>query len=323
MNRVDRLMAYLLLFQSRGLMRAQDFANQFEISARTVYRDIQALSEVGVPIAAMPGEGYRLMEGYYLPPITFTPDEARALFLAVSMLDGFTVEGATKTAVTTALDKIRTVLPQRTRIQAEALQAMLRFYSFPAPPINFDNDTFVQLQVAIQENRVVKLHYHAQHNNKITEREVEPLNFVLLDKAWMLSAYCRLRQAPRIFRLDRMNRIRPLAETFTPREIGDQIPTPGELTVVVRFDAEIVRWVRERRHFSFAAEEKQPNGNVIMTFRPRNADQIMGWLLSWGDKLELLSPAEMRTQLAETAVRITQRHQQTDHMPAAAPTFAT
>ena len=71
MNRVDRLLGYLLLFQSRGLMRAQDFAAQFEISERTVYRDIQALSEVGVPIAAMPGEGYRLLEGYYLPPVTF------------------------------------------------------------------------------------------------------------------------------------------------------------------------------------------------------------------------------------------------------------
>jgi predicted DNA-binding transcriptional regulator YafY len=64
MNRVDRLMAYLLLFQSRGLLRAQDFAQEFEISERTVYRDIQALCEVGVPIVAMPGEGYRLMEGY-------------------------------------------------------------------------------------------------------------------------------------------------------------------------------------------------------------------------------------------------------------------
>ena len=75
MNRVDRLMGYLLLFQSRGLMRAQDFAAQFEISERTVYRDIQALCEVGVPIAALPGEGYRLLDGYYLPPVTFSEAE--------------------------------------------------------------------------------------------------------------------------------------------------------------------------------------------------------------------------------------------------------
>ncbi|MCP5097496.1 MAG: WYL domain-containing protein, partial [Chloroflexi bacterium] len=195
MNRVDRLMAYLLMFQSRGLMRAQDFAAQFEISERTVYRDIQALSEVGVPIAAMPGEGYRLMDGYYLPPITFTPEEARALFLAVSMLDGFTVAGKTN--------------------------------------------------------------------------------------------YCRLRQAPRVFRLDRINRLRPLSKTFIPHEIDDQKPIPGKTTVVVRFDADIVRWVRERRHFSYASEQIEPNGNVIMTFRPRNTDQLISWLLSWGDSIEL------------------------------------
>ena len=105
-------MGYLLLFQSRGLMRAQDFADQFEISERTVYRDIQALSEVGVPIMAMPGEGYRLMDGYYLPPIVFTPEEARALSLAVSMMTGLTEDSPTKEYAGIALDKIRAVLPE-------------------------------------------------------------------------------------------------------------------------------------------------------------------------------------------------------------------
>ncbi|MCP5094440.1 MAG: WYL domain-containing protein, partial [Chloroflexi bacterium] len=157
--------------------------------------------------------------------------------------------------------------------------------------------------------------------NKISVREVEPNNFVLLDKAWMLSAYCRLRQAPRVFRLDRINRLRPLSKTFIPHEIDDQKPIPGKTTVVVRFDANIVRWVRERRHFSYASEQIEPNGNVIMTFRPRNTDQLISWLLSWGDSIELLSPIHLRTQLAETAVRISQRHQQAAHTPAVDAAF--
>lgn len=127
-------MAYLLLFQSRGMMRAQDFAQRFEISERTVYRDIQALSEVGVPIVAMPGEGYRLMEGYYLPPVAFSPAEARALFLAVSMLAGFAAEGETQTAARTALEKVRAVLPAATLRQVEALQAAIVFLPFPMLP---------------------------------------------------------------------------------------------------------------------------------------------------------------------------------------------
>ena len=86
MNRTDRLLGYLTMLQGRSLITARQMADYFEISERTVYRDIQALCEVGVPIASMPGEGYRLMSGYHLPPIAFTPDEARALHLALSLL---------------------------------------------------------------------------------------------------------------------------------------------------------------------------------------------------------------------------------------------
>lgn len=307
MNRVDRLMAYLLMFQSRGLLRAQDFASRFEISERTVYRDIQALSEVGVPISAMPGEGYRLMEGYYLPPITFTPDEARALFLAVSMLDGFTEDGPTKTAVTTALDKIRAILPHRTRRQAEALTAVLRFYAFPAPPINFDNPTFVTLQEAIHERRVVHLHYHAQSSNVVTERDVEPIEFVMLDKTWMLQAYCRLRQDLRVFRLDRIDRLRKTTHTFTTRHEPLNSPEPGDIRAVVCFQPGVVRWVREKQHFSFEAERPSANG-TIMIYRPRSFDQIAPWLLQWGSQMELLEPASWRQKLREIALAISEQH---------------
>ena len=308
MNRVDRLMGYLLLFQSRGLLRAQDFARQFEISERTVYRDIQALSEVGVPIMAMPGEGYRLMEGYYLPPITFSPDEARALYLAISMLVGFTVEGHTQAAARSALEKIRVVLPASTLREMEALQAILRFYAFPRPPLNFDDRTFLTLQEAIYQQRVVHLHYHAMNSNRVTERDVEPMELVLLDKAWLLTGYCRLRQAVRNFRLDRIDRLVKRRESFLPRQVAARESRLGSLTVVVRFEPEVVRWVRDRQHFTLAEEEPGQNNGAIMVYRPASFDQIEGWLLSWGDQMEILEPADLRTRLAETAMRMADRH---------------
>jgi predicted DNA-binding transcriptional regulator YafY len=190
MNRTDRLLGYLLMFQSRGLLRAQDFAVQFDISERTVYRDIQALSEVGVPIMAMPGEGYRLMEGYYLPPIVFSEAEARALFLSISMLTGFAQAGETRQAAETALEKIRAILPEATLAQIEALQAMLGFYAVARPVLNLDDPTFVRLQQAIHQRRVVHLRYHAPQDNQITERDVEPLRLAFVDNTWILAAYC-------------------------------------------------------------------------------------------------------------------------------------
>lgn len=211
-------MGYLLLFQSRGLMRARDFAAQFEISERTVYRDIQALCEVGVPIAAMPGEGYQLLDGYYLPPVTFSTEEARALFLAISMLSGFACEGETQTAAAAALDKIRAILPQATLSELEALQAVIHFYAFPGPALDFDDPTFLRLQEAIHQRRVVHLRYHAQHTNEVTERDVEPLNLLYFNKTWLLAAYCRLRRASRVFRLDRIDRLTVRPETFERQE---------------------------------------------------------------------------------------------------------
>jgi predicted DNA-binding transcriptional regulator YafY len=310
MNRVDRLMAYLLLFQSRGMMRAQDFARRFEISERTVYRDIQALSEVGVPIAAMPGEGYRLMEGYYLPPIAFSPAEARALFLAVSMLAGFAAEGETQTAARTALEKVRAVLPAATLRQLEALQAAIHFFAFPHAPLDFDDALFIRLQEAIHRRQVVHLRYHAQHTNEVTEREVEPIQLALIDKAWVLNAYCRLRQGPRVFRLDRMDKVMLRPEQFTPRNLGDQSPKPGPVQIVVRFDAAVVRWVRERQHYSLFEERPSDLGSTIMVYRPRSFDQIESWLLGWGDKMELLEPADVRQRLAEIAAGILRRHEE-------------
>lgn len=311
MNRVDRLFGYLLLFQSRGkTLRAQDFAARFEISERTVYRDIQALCEVGVPIIATPGEGYQLMDGYYLPPISFSAEEARALFLAVSMLDGFTEAGDTKTAVSHALEKIRAVLPDHTRREAEALQAIIRFYAFPAPPINFDDRLFLQLQQAIHEKRVARIQYHAQHSNKITTRDIEPSEFALLDKSWMVTAYCRLRQDSRVFRLDRIDQCSLLNEYFSPQDLGDHSQTFGESVVRLRVQASSQRWIREQQHFSFVGEETtEGSRDVVMCYKPKTFEQMMPWILGWGTAVEVLQPVELRLHLRDVTQQMNDFYQ--------------
>src|SRR5512135_433995 len=81
MNRTDRLLAIVLELQAKGNRRAQDLATTFETSVRTIYRDVQALSEAGVPVVSVPGQGYSLVEGYFLPPLRFSTDEATMLLL--------------------------------------------------------------------------------------------------------------------------------------------------------------------------------------------------------------------------------------------------
>jgi predicted DNA-binding transcriptional regulator YafY len=308
MNRTDRLLGYLLMFQSRGLLRAQDFAAQFEISERTVYRDIQALSEVGVPIMAMPGEGYRLMEGYYLPPIIFSEAEARALFLSISMLTGLAQAGETRRAAETALEKIRAVLPEATLAQIEALQAMLGFYAVARPPLNLDDPNLVRLQQAIHQQRVVHLRYHAPQDNQVTERDVEPLRLAYVDNAWILAAYCRLRQDQRHFRLDRIDQLTIKTETFTPRDFVRPRPGSGPWRVVVHFDPSVIRWVRESQHFSFIEELDNDETGLLMVYQVQSLSQIAGWLLSWGSQMKILEPPELRAEIAQTATRLLESH---------------
>ena len=109
MNRIDRLAAILIQLQSRPLLKAQDIADKFSISLRTVYRDVKALEEAGVPVIGEAGSGYRLMEGYKLPPVMFSQEEATALLTASKLVASKTDAGIRR-HYTTALDKIRAIL---------------------------------------------------------------------------------------------------------------------------------------------------------------------------------------------------------------------
>lgn len=309
MNRVDRLLGYLLIFQGRQVVRAQDLAARFEISERTVYRDIEALYEVGVPLVGLPGEGYQLMPGYYLPPIMFGEAEAKALFLAIAMLTGFTEAGPTHQAAQSALEKIRAILPKTTLAQVEALQAILGFYNIGRSPLNLDDQTFLRLQQAIQERRVVNLQYHAQHDNQITERAVEPLQLAYLDDVWVVTAYCRLRQDQRVFRLDRIDRLQVTQERFVARPIQDARQSTTRQEVLIRVDAALVRWVQEAQHFTFVGEAAEVTGTMLMRYRVHSFGQIVGWLLHWGEGIEVLMPVELRQEMARRAAAIAARYQ--------------
>jgi len=315
MNRVDRLLGYLLIFQGRDLVRAQDLAARFEVSERTVYRDIEALYEVGVPLVGIPGEGYQLMPGYYLPPVMFGESEAKALFLAVAMLTGLTDPGPTHSAAQSALEKIRALLPKATLAQVEALQAILGFHPVGRPPLNLDDPIFLQLQQAIQQRRVVILHYHAQHDNQFTERAVEPMQLVYLDNVWVMSGYCRLRQGMRVFRLDRIDQLKLTKEHFTARPMPSRRSAEESQLVTIHVDATIVRWVREAQHFTFIGEatdraKTSAYGSTIMHYRVRDVDKFISWLLQWGEEIALVAPAELRGKIEQRIWAMAERYRQ-------------
>ncbi len=308
MTRVDRLIAYLVMFQSRSLIRAQDLAERFEISERTVYRDIDALCQVGVPIYGVAGEGYRLMEGYYLQPITFSVEEARALALALSMFKGFSVDGVTRKSAENALEKIQAILPNRQKQEVEALMAALNFYARPQPPIDFDDQKLLAIQQAIHDNKLIDLTYHSLADNKQTQRIIEPIGLAMINHAWILTAYCRQRQDIRNFNLARIEQYQILEQSFPPRNNSQPRLTEEEFDIEVRFDHGVVRWVRERQHLSFVREQQPTDDGIVMIYRVPSWGVIAAWLLGWGDQMTIISPPHLRNQVLQMGRRIVEKH---------------
>jgi len=126
MNRTDRLLAIVLELQGRGRRRSEDLAATFEVSKRTIYRDVEALCQMGVPVVSVPGRGYSLVEGYFLPPLRFTTDEAILLTLGSDvMAQSFDAEYAQ--AAESAVRKITGALPEELRDEVQSLQESIRF----------------------------------------------------------------------------------------------------------------------------------------------------------------------------------------------------
>ncbi|AFZ66267.1 putative transcriptional regulator [Deinococcus peraridilitoris DSM 19664] len=264
-----------------------------------MYRDVLALNEAGVPIVSMPGQGYELMEGYFLPPLVFTPDEARAMFLSgrffVAHAGGRTAQDAQL-----ALAKLAVVLPAATRQDAERQAALVSFIE-ARTRIDFDSSRLRELQDAIQNRRVVHFSYHSRHRETPTSRVVEPERLWYHVNAWYLSGYCRSRQATRSFRLERMETLQILTEPF-----GERVTKQGGRAfqlVRIRFPDTQVRWVMERQHYAFQ-EAVAEEGGVIMTYRVETLSEMLPWLLGWGSAAEPLHPRELRDRVREEAQRV-------------------
>jgi predicted DNA-binding transcriptional regulator YafY len=288
MNRIDRLFGILLLLQSRRKIRAEDIAVQYEITARTVYRDMAALMQLGVPIVAQAGEGYSILDGYFLPPLVFTSEEATALFLGIKMLEA---SGNLQHEAENVITKLRVAIPQRVHKQIAPLVQTIEFYN-DKRRFDLHNPMLLTIQKAIYEKCVMNLKYLAWNEDTVLEREIEPFRLIYNGGTWYLNAYCRLRQDLRSFRLERIQSLRLLSEKFV-REYPVKANDPPRLEVVIRFPQKLMRHVVERQHYSFTAEVKKGDESICY-YQVHNLSEIFAWVLGWGADVEVIAPEQLR-----------------------------
>jgi predicted DNA-binding transcriptional regulator YafY len=220
MNRIDRLFSILTLMQSKKYVPAEKIAEKFNISVRTVYRDIKAICESGIPVSFEQYKGYFIVPGYFLPPISFSSEEANALLLMETMVTGFADQSIGK-HYSSALNKIKSVLKAPEKEKLEILNKNTKFQI----PERYRND-FEYLSV-IQQSIAGKQILQIQYENKesiVSTRLVEPIGLIYYAFSWHLIAWCHKREEYRDFKVNRIKGLKPTGEAFRKKdhiEVGD------------------------------------------------------------------------------------------------------
>lgn len=310
-NRTDRLLAIVLELQGRRRATADHLARTFEVSTRTIYRDIQALGEAGVPIVSAPGQGYWLMEGYFLPPVHFTTEEATLLLLGSEvMVQSF--DAHYRSAAQSAGRKIEGVLPDDLRREVRYLVDNIRFVELAGAERARHHPKLSALRGAIIDRFTVTFGY-VKRNGERSVRTVDPHGLFHLDGVWMLSAFCHDRQAFRAFRLSRMGEPTVTARRFERQSaVTERDSRDGDrrdLVVRALFTPEAARWLGERPSY-FTVERRDGDEGSLLTLAARSVDDLLPWLLGWGAEVTVLSPAVVRDRLREEAVALAERYAQ-------------
>lgn len=305
MNRTDRLLAIVLELQAHGHRRAEDLAATFETSKRTIYRDIQALSEAGVPIVAVPGQGYSLMDGYFLPPLSFSVDEATMLLLGADVMQQHFDEDY-GTASHWASSKIAGALPPEVRENVEMVRDSIHFFVSTAdaePEI----ERLRVLRVAILRRQTVSFSYQARGKTEVAFREADPYRLVSHNSTWYLSAYCHLRETMLTFRLSRIEGLALTSKRFERQKalaeqavLGARLEETHTTTVCILFHHDAARMLREERLFFVDVLEETPEG-IFVTLRVRHLHDILYWVMRWGRHIIAIEPDELRQMVIEEA----------------------
>jgi len=219
MSQLSRLISILTLLKSKRLLTATELAQKFEVSVRTIYRDIRKLEDAGVPVITIEGRGYSLMDGYTVAPVQFTEKQANALITAQHLVNQ-TNDSSFVEDFKDALTKIKSVF--RTSVQEKSELLHSKIHVFDTNYENISSNALSEIQLAITNFNYIEINYRKANDTNISFRKIEPYAFYATNYKWILIAWCHLRKEYRAFRLDRIQHFKILQEKFEDRKFNLQ-----------------------------------------------------------------------------------------------------
>ncbi len=293
-SRLFKIVYYLL---DKGRVTAPELAEKFEVSVRTIYRDMDALSEAGIPIYAETGRngGIHLMDGFVLDKVVLSEEE--------------------KQEILTALQSINTTENIEGSQTIRKLSAIFNLHLENWFEVDFsrwgnkgrDNEKFELLKTAVIHCKSVKIHYASSYE-MISERIVQPCKLAYKGMAWYLKAFCTKKQDWRVFKLTRILDLEILNESFPhrdfPKPMDNSLADYNQITL--RFPKEMSYRVYDE--FDRTQIQRQKNGDLIASVKMPEDTWLIGFLLSFGTQVEILSPAYLKETIAEQAKLIYEKN---------------
>lgn len=296
MNRIDRLNAILIQLQSKRIVKAQEIADRFEISLRTVYRDIRALEEAGIPIGAEAGIGYFLQESYHLPPVMFTSDEAAALLFGEKLIEKMS-DDKIKSDFCSALYKIKAILKPSEKDYLEKLHERVAVYNLNSMGDRYHQLRLFEIQDALVNKRVLRIKYESRYAGEAEWREVEPIGLCNYSSRWHLFAWCQLRQDYRDFRLDRIEELQATERNFkgkkhlTVAEYMDRISNfSSQANISLLVPKCSLKLIEDSKYWYGFLSQEEEGEYLRMHFANDELNGFAVWLLNTGSHAKVEEP---------------------------------
>ena len=318
-NKTIRILHLLTILQSKQNCSLDDIAAILETSRRTVFRDLKALSELGVPsFYDREKHSYSIKEGIFMPPLNLTAREALALLMVAHRMNN-KASFPYKKSLLMAILKIENTLPIRTRKYCNKILKNISIENGPQVQANLSGIIFGQLQQAILKNRKVNIDYSLPREKKTINTDLIPFHMRNIGHKWFVFGRSSYHKSVCTFNLNQINNIVILNEYYINNDFDvsdhlgrawSMLPEGRLHNVKLRFLPKIAHSVIDVQWHSTQKVDLKEDGSAIVTFRIDGLNEVLLWILSYGDQVEILSPEILRQKIRHIAQKMVDANQQ-------------
>ena len=309
--KIDRLLSIIVILLNKNNITAKELANRFEVSLRTIYRDIETINLAGIPIVSNQGRdgGFRILDNYKMSHQLLTLDDMASIVIALKNIENF----SHNKDIDLTIDKISNIVPKDKREEFDYYFNELIICDLPwgYRIDSEDKKKYNIIYEGISKEKLLHIGYRNRDGN-ITERRIEPMSLVLKGLNWYVFSYCLLRNGYRFFKLSRIHRIHLLEEGFNRREMSygefkyKSIPKNNMVDLVLKFSSKVQQRVEE-----FFYEEDiiiEEDGSIIVRTSFPEDEWVYSMILSYGEYIEVIEPFYIKDIIKKKSRKIYEKY---------------